>query len=400
MAELSKSASKKDGELTKVRSTHMAQLEKLLTKNPITAVLSPQGCGKTLLLKTLEKQEKSFYIDLRRISVSPENFAIELIGSICFSRFGSTTENVTDFHNLETLKELSLKQKSKDIINQVENELQKIKPNQLLLVDLAITFAETLAKEENKNISISLDNFDEVLALNNFNSIKDVTSRFIEGTAQNTNARFIIASSSITQLKNILQGHKKVDILELTQFSDEETKETLQRIANVTDKRLISEVQKLTQGNPTAVIAIAKKLKSTTNNSDDKDLIKLILLSELCNDSSALHRYAQSRYTDSLNRARGASLLKTILKVISDNQPLRLTEIAKRIYRSGPVTKSLLERLMEVDLITKRDNTFVFTDNILKIWCILTFKGFIYEDEPDKATTKSIVKELGGVIDG
>ena len=87
-----------------------------------------------------------------------------------------------------------------------------------------------------------------------------------------------------------------------------------------------------------------------------------------------------------LNRARGESLLKIILKAVSQNTPQRLTEISRLIYRSAPVTKSLLERLIEVDLLVKSGNTFDFANPVLKVWCRLMFSNTEFNDSPDEAT--------------
>ena len=93
------------------------------------------------------------------------------------------------------------------------------------------------------------------------------------------------------------------------------------------------------------------------------------------------------------NRARGQTLLKTILKVVA-NEELRLSEIAKKIYRSAPVTKSILERLMEVDVIYKKDNKFYFSDNVLRIWLKLTSQGYEFDDVPDDKILDEVAKQL------
>jgi hypothetical protein len=81
------------------------------------------------------------------------------------------------------------------------------------------------------------------------------------------------------------------------------------------------------------------------------------------------------------NRARGQTLLKAILKIVA-NEELRLTDIAKKVYRSAPVTKSVLERMVQADLIVKKGNKFVFSDPVLGLWVKLTSLG--YDDADDR----------------
>ncbi|MFQ5475105.1 MAG: hypothetical protein ACE5DM_04680, partial [Candidatus Nanoarchaeia archaeon] len=80
----------------------------------------------------------------------------------------------------------------------------------------------------------------------------------------------------------------------------------------------------------------------------------------------------------------GATLLKNILKVLSRNPPMRLTHIAKKIYRSSPVTKSLLERLMEVDLVKKDEKLFTFISPVLRLWCKMYFLNITEEEAKDE----------------
>ena len=86
-------------------------------------------------------------------------------------------------------------------------------------------------------------------------------------------------------------------------------------------------------------------------------------------------------------------MLKTVLRVIA-NEELRLTDISKKIYRSAPVTKSILERLMQTDVIHKKDNKFYFTDNTLRIWLKLISQGYEFDDVPSDKVLDEVAKEL------
>ena len=109
--------------------------------------------------------------------------------------------------------------------------------------------------------------------------------------------------------------------------------------------------------------------------------------------NNSIYDYCSESFDYYYNRARGQTLLKTILKVVA-NDELRLTEIAKKIYRSAPVTKSILERLMEVDIIHKKDNKFYFADNVLRLWLKLTSQGYEFDDAPDDKILDEAAKEL------
>jgi hypothetical protein len=375
----------KESKLFTGRTSSLKQINESISKSNIAVVLAPSGFGRTSLLRQFASKNNALYLDLRKISLSPENLAIEFMCAI--SAPGSAS-------SIETLKQLKLGKKCDDLVSIVDNELQKIKPDQELLLKSAFTFAEEFAAEQNKKSTIILNNFDELLKLNNFSQIKDAIEIFFNSTAKNKNTSFILASAAVHIMKKQLKKHISKTI-DLPPFSSEETKELFEKIAGKTDDRITKEVYRLSAGIPIIVKNIAQRFKEEKTPDIQKNiqLIKHILLSDLATTNSSSYFYCSKLFTNSLNRARGESLLKTILKAVSQNQPLRLTEIARLIYRSGPVTKSLLERLIEVDLITKTDSTFDFANPVLKQWCRLFFKNIEFNELPDEKTL-----EKGGLL--
>ena len=54
-----------------------------------------------------------------------------------------------------------------------------------------------------------------------------------------------------------------------------------------------------------------------------------------------------------LHRARGYGALKAILEILSEQEPLTLTEISKRLGRTPGSTKDYLSWLEDVDLVCR-----------------------------------------------
>lgn len=73
---------------------------------------------------------------------------------------------------------------------------------------------------------------------------------------------------------------------------------------------------------------------------------------------------------------------KTVIKVMAFMKDARLTEISRKIYRTAPVTKSLLERIMQVGMISKVENKYQFSNAILKQWLRLVHSGLEFDDIP------------------
>ena len=104
-----------------------------------------------------------------------------------------------------------------------------------------------------------------------------------------------------------------------------------------------------------------------------------------------MYNYCLDSLNYHLGRTRGQVLSKIILKVIASEKELRLSDIARKIYRSAPVTKSLLERLISADIIYRKDSRFYFHDPILKIWMRLTAMGYEF-DEMEENDFKEVLE--------
>ena len=350
------------------------------------ALLGSRKSGKTLIVKEHIKTVKDVvpvYIDLEKISLNPENFSIEFIGNIIFHFLKKPLNQYKKFLLLEHLLKIENELKSKNgfyLIKTIENELLRIKPNQRLVVESAFKFAEELSKDHNKKFLIVLDNFENLLDLNNFSQIKDILS-IIDFDAENV--RYIATSSAI---KESLASLKKFECYELKNLDKNEAFELIESIIGKVDKSVSDEIFLLSNGHPYITILLSKKYNET------KDAKKAFLI-ELLQKNNSIYNYCSDSLDYYYNRARGQTLLKTILKIIA-NEELRLSEIAKRIYRSAPVAKSILERLMDVDIIHKKDNKFYFSDNVLRLWVKLTSNGYEFDDIPDDKILDEAAKEL------
>ena len=346
----------------------ISSLKKGLGKN--IAFLGYRKTGKTLLLRQFtsctEKEVNPVYIDLNRISLSPENFSLEFISNIMFWFLGKLFSEYQQYFNFDfLLKKIDSlnNDELKRLLKVIENELQKIKPDQKLIVTSAFNFLEEISKK--KKVILCLDNFENILDLNNFTQIKDILSLI---NFENKNISFVIASSAVFQLKKLL---KNFEIIEIKNFDKAESESLINKYS-IKNKKDIDEIYSLTLGNPYLIKCLCERLKQV------KDVKKAFSI-ELSKEN--IYRYCEETYDYSLNRARGQTLLRAVLKVLASMHQASLTEISKKIYRSAPVTKSLLERLIEVDLISKTDKKFSFNDPILEQWINLIFNKLEENEE-------------------
>ena len=104
------------------------------------------------------------------------------------------------------------------------------------------------------------------------------------------------------------------------------------------------------------------------------DSIESALAREL-SPGGRIEAECRATLSELLHRARGYGACKTVLYVLSDEEGLKLTEVARRIDRTAGSTRDYLRWLEEVDLIVARDRRFYFMDPVLRVWTRIFSRG-------------------------
>lgn len=340
------------------RELILRNIEESLKKSQSTLILGEPGLGKSKLLqdqfeKIKKENRPAAHIKLGRISLSPERFAVEFIGQICHSHLNAPTREYKKFFEIEKLKtECSkLPKAASDIISIIDTELQKIKPNQKELVKKAFEFPSTLRLT--KDFIVFIDDFDLILQMNNFEQIRDVIS-LIDFTKS---CFFVASASALKQGK----GNNSLNIINLLPLTKEECDAVAKIYLAKYDSTVARRIADLSGGEPWLVKNLCQRHNTT------QDIQKTIFTEFLFKDS-ATTQFLKEYYFSAISKARGETLLKTILNVLAEKEGLRLSELARNIYKSAPVTKSLLERLIAVDLVRKDEKNFSVASRPLALW--------------------------------
>lgn len=386
------------------RQRYLDLLKRNRDEHKHTLLLAPKGFGKSMLIRALsaaerkekQKSDQAFvYLDLARVSISPENFAQEFIGSVACALEHANNNDARAYQDLDFLSQQTYSAEVKEILGSIRNEFQKIKPDQRLILTQAFAFAEQVAKDQKQNVVIALDDAEELLGFNNYPQIRDSAQLFRDTASRSSNVTYVLVSSSVTVMRQ--QFSLGMEIVTLEALSQEESRELAEKILGKMDQRVAAQLHQWCAGIPIVVVALARKLRASGTNVKDVSsvsTVKDIFAREIATADSPIYRYAKGEFLSALNRARGASLLKSIVQVVALHDHLRLTEIARKIYRSGPVTKSLLDRLGEVDLIKKKDATFEFSNPVVRDWCKVWFGSL--ELSPD--ATREEIDQLKKII--
>jgi hypothetical protein len=131
------------------------------------------------------------------------------------------------------------------------------------------------------------------------------------------------------------------------------------------DREFLSRtIQALSDGRAAYVRAISE----ATNTGNARTADPISALTALLTSDGTLATWCGYRYELRLHRARGYGALKAILEILGDEEPLTLTEIAQRLYRTPGSTKDYLSWLEDVDLVVSRQKRYSFTDPLLRLW--------------------------------
>jgi hypothetical protein len=95
-----------------------------------------------------------------------------------------------------------------------------------------------------------------------------------------------------------------------------------------------------------------------------------------------------------LHRARGYGACKTVLHVLSDEQGLKLSEVARRVDRTPGSTRDYLRWLEEVDLVEARDKRYYFVDPVLRVWTRIYGRGVPPGEEDLRRETEAYLEGL------
>jgi len=342
----------------------------LLKKEKNIILTGIKNVGKTAILKEFISGKKdAVYLDLEKLSLTPEDFAVEVIGSAAFSLKGS--KDYSKFMDIEYLFSIKNDFEKAELIAKVHNELQKVKPNHKLLVESALQFA-------NQCKTIVIDEFWKILDLENFAKITDIISLFKENLSADVS--YILSNSAVALTKEI---NKKLEfkIEEISGLDLDEAAEMVNKIAKVDD---IKKIYVLTAGIPLYIYAVVNRYKETKN-------IEKAFVIEALSRTGLIRNSVKISLNESLSRARGKTLLWSILKVLSKSK-LRLSEISRAICRSSAVTNNLLNRLLLVDLIVKKEGRFEFSDKVMQYY--VSKIAFEFDLIPDKKLVGELAKEL------
>jgi hypothetical protein len=322
-------------------------------------VLGGCGSGRTTTLRHVQAHyggASCQYIDIERTATTPERFFRAVISH---SPFAAATLDRTPATPREAF-------------------------------ELSLTFLASAQSTGGRPATFLLDETLELRTFESFPGLRHVVQELLARVATTRN-RFVLASRYEARASRLLREEQHLcvpvnavgltngeiaDLLRVDTPLAGHAGGTPADDANVRD--LAAVVRLLSDGRPAYADAIAVAMRTMHANGGGDPVSALTAL--LCSGGQ-LARRCEHSYELRLHRARGYGALKAILDILSDEEPLTLSEVSQRLRRTPGSTKDYLSWLEDVDLVGSRDKRYYVRDSILRLWIRLYCRPVPPSDE-------------------
>jgi len=327
----------------------------------IPVVLGGCGSGRTSLLLRLRDligRSQTQYIDIERISTTPERFLKALRDASPFPAHAHGAAGAAEAGARESF-------------------------------DAVLAFLDTARAPGMQPATFLLDEFLELRTFESFPGLRSVL-RDLTGALAASGNRFVLTTRYAARAHRLLRdAPSQFEIIQIAPLTAAEIRATLPAITREDRGREGDEqdrqgdefarmVQALSDGRP-AYAQLITETSAAMGGRSGGDPISA--MAALLAPGGQLAQACRFCYELRLHRARGYGALKAILDVLAEEEPLTLTEIAQRLRRTPGSTKDYLSWLEDVDLIASHRKRYSFADPLLRLWVRLHCRAVPPADE-------------------
>jgi hypothetical protein len=233
-----------------------------------------------------------------------------------------------------------------------------------------------------------LDEFLELKTLESFPGLRQVVGETI-GVLTASDNRFVMTSRFVSRtLRTLRQAGERFVVLHVPPLTAADVAADLLNVpgfksdsAEDTARVIVA----LTGGRPAYASDIVRALGDPTLRVRDP----ISAFAALLSTGGAICTRCRHSYEFRLHRARGYGALKAILGILSDDEPITLTDVAVRMHRTPGSTKDYLGWLEDVDLVVSHRKRYSFGDPVQRLWV----KLHTHCDPPDDRRLAALVQE-------
>lgn len=376
--------------------------------------------GKTVILKEflrrhlLEETDGGVavvYLDLPRLAFTPEAFATQYIGSILYWLSQPNDDRIEPYFDpafqLAAVGQWRNRALS-DHLYTFNRELQKEKPNQHLLLEMAFNWPEVWAQETDRRVVLMLDEFPEILALNNYPQIESVVALFRAVLQSQSRVCYVVAGSMLSLMERIFL---KADSPLFVHFQLETVgpfgrkdgydlaRRRLASVAPTVPPEVLAAIYQVTWGHPFYIYATTMRLVEMVvllQKPLTPQTVQEAFVLETLDATGRIYNLCRYVLEGSLQQVRGETMPQAVLQVLArEMESQSLTQLAHALKRPTGAIRQVLNWLMEVDLVQQQaDKTYVFCDPVLQLWMAYYYAGLTLTGMPRQQVLDQLVAEL------
>jgi len=303
----------------------------------VPVIVGGCGSGRTTLLRRLQHQlgASAEYLDVERVATTPEGFLSSVAAATACT---------------------------------APDEIPQEEPRRSARVafDRMCRFLEHARTPTGEAVTFLLDEALEVRTFESFPGLRGTLRELWAPLCAGPN-RFVLTTRFVTRTQRLFRdAPEQFELIQVPPLTPGEVATGLIRLelGESEDERVeLSRIlHALTGGRPLYLQLLAAATKAMGAGDP------VSALASQLSPGAPLSMACRFSYELRLHRARGYGALKAILQVLSQQEPLTLTEIAQRLGRTPGSTKDYLSWLEDVDLLQVQQKRYSFSDPVLRLW--------------------------------
>lgn len=301
----------------------------------VPVVLGGCGSGRTSLLIRLSQilgPDRSQYIDLGAAASTPERCLAVIVGQCPFRLRGG--------------------------------QMPPAATSPRAAFDALLTFFDEAVADDGGPVTFLIDEFLDVRTFESFPGLRHVQRETVARLSNSPN-RFVLASRFTTRTHRLLRdAPARFEVVHVPALDVAEVTSLALRFDGARPEwaRTMAPLVTALVGDRAAYCHILLGALAQMGPASDP----VAALASLFAADGRLTAFCRACYEFRLHRARGYGALKAILNVLSDLEPLNLTEISQRLHRTPGSTKDYLSWLEDVDLVSVQRKRYTFEDPLLR----------------------------------
>lgn len=386
-----------------------------LVSGPVehVALFGLRRIGKTLLLKEFMRRlsvagtaDRPVFLDFSVLCSSPENFALGLMGMVCYWLLEEGKSDPEPYLNPASLGAAVVRaggDKLFDEIQPILRELQHARPDRQALLRHAFRFPRQAALALGRKLILICDEFQEIRTLENFPNAGNVVALLRAELQSQSEVQYILAGSAISILAGLLSNPDSPLFAQFTRiaidaFDRESTRELADKLlAEPLEADLYPLLHALTGGHPFYITAVARRtgyLIDVVQRPAAPEVIKQAFLAETLSPGGRIYDFCQYVYDLSLQKAKGYGALKSVLQILAQEEGLTATQVARQLRVTPASASDYLRWLCEVDLVVEKERAYSFRDPVLRFWVGSVIRGVEVSTTSELLDLKQLIHRL------